>query len=63
MTKVEELEEFLGKEKSIEFMKLCKNYDNYVKKYKQKVNSILETVNYEVHIGHSFMPLPKEEEG
>lgn len=44
-----------GKNKAEELIKLTKNFDNYVKKFKENVNSLLDEKGYEVVTGVSFV--------
>jgi len=55
MTTKEQLHDFLEENEAEELLKLCKNYSNYIKKYTEKVNGILESHGYEVLLAHSFV--------
>ena len=50
-----QLESFLNENEAEELMKLCKNFDQYVKKYQEKVNVLLKDCGYEVLLAHSFV--------
>lgn len=41
----------LGEEKAKELLKLTSNYDKYIAKFKDNVNSILDPIGYEVKMG------------
>lgn len=44
----------LGEESTEEIVKITKAYDNYVLKFKKKLNKLLEPINYEVKVGVAF---------
>lgn len=48
------LAKHIGDESAAEVIKLAKAYDNYVLKFKNKINKLLEPVNYEVKTGVVF---------
>jgi len=50
----EVLSKHLGEDKATEVLKLTKAYDNYVGKFKKKLNKLLEPINYEVKVGVVF---------
>lgn len=50
----EMLAKHIGKKSAAEVIKLAKAYDNYVLKFKNKINKLLEPINYEVKIGIVF---------
>lgn len=50
----EVLTKHLGKENAEEVLKLTKAYDNYILKFKKKLNTLLEPVDYEVKTGIVF---------
>lgn len=51
----ETLKSILGDDSTEKLLKLCGNYDKYVKKYKEAVNEILAPYNYSVLLAHSFV--------
>lgn len=54
------LEQALGnKEKAKEVLKLAKNYDKYIAKFKVEMNKLLEPHNYEVKTGLVFVQKAK----
>ena len=56
----EVLAKHLGMDKAEEVLKLTKAYDNYVLKFKNKLNKLLEPVQHEVKTGIVFVKKPKE---
>lgn len=44
----------LGDEKAAEVLKITKAYDNYIEKFKKKMNKLLEPINFEVKTGVAF---------
>jgi len=49
------LAEVFGSKKAKEILKLTKSYDNYVQKFKDKMNKLLEDKNLEVKLGLAFV--------
>lgn len=50
-----ELQTIIGIEETSKLIKLCSNYDNYIKRYKKSVNEILAPFGYQVLLAHSFV--------
>lgn len=59
MNDKEQLAAFVGEERASEILKLTKAYDKYVEKFKKRLDSLLEDVNYEVRTGIVFSEKPK----
>lgn len=61
MENLETLSQFVGDEKAKEILKLTKAYDNYVSKFKKKIDNLLSEVNYEVKTGVVFNQKSKKD--
>jgi hypothetical protein len=53
------LTQFLGGEKAEEVLKITKAYDNYILKFKKKINKLLEPIDYEVLTGVTYRKIDK----
>ena len=60
MENLETLSKFMDKEKATEILKLTKAYDNYVLKFKKKLDKLLEPVGHEVKAGIMFTKTTKD---
>lgn len=49
------LRPILGEEDTEKLVRLCSNYDKYIKRYKKEVNAILEPHGHAVILAHSFV--------
>ncbi len=58
----EELKEILGEENAQELVRLIKNYDKYLAKFKKGTNNILNSFGYEVKTGFVVQPISDREE-
>jgi len=58
--KEKELSEILGEKAAHELVRLSKNFDNYVLKFKKQMDDILNPHGYEVKTGFVVQPIKKD---
>lgn len=54
--KLVQLKTFMDEQAAKELISITKKYDSYAKKYQDRVNELLKSVNYKLVLGHSFLP-------
>jgi hypothetical protein len=55
----EVLTKYLGSDKADEILKVTKAYDNYIARFKKKMNKLLEPIDYEVLTGVTYKKTAK----
>lgn len=60
---IEQLKKELGEKKAEEFIKLMVNYNKYINKFKNNINSIIASVDYEIKVGAMFFKKGEDVDG